>query len=132
MAQYVNVSESNNSFLHLVLGYDDNNAAAFLSEDRLWLVWFLSNWGIQAATISLISIVLLSAYVSATWSSIPTWSSMPPSTSANHKEPPQMPYFLPVVGNLIPFLFDPSQLACSIRCVAVLFLCFRMVFQSKN
>ncbi len=42
------------------------------------------------------------------------WTSRPASTSQNTGTPPQLPYLVPVIGNLASYLISAAQLASSI------------------
>ena len=73
---------------------------------------FLSRtWLIQLAMVSVLSSPLLFRLLSA------TWALTAPRTPLNGKDPLQVPYLMPVVGNLISYLLDAAKLASSITCV---------------
>lgn len=68
-------------------------------------------WVIQLAMVSVLSSPLLFKLLSATW----RYTALP--TPLNGKDPLQVPYLMPVVGNLISYLLDAAKLASSITCV---------------
>lgn len=73
-------------------------------ENEMGLTLFSRDYVLQLAMILSLSSLLLFTYLSATWVSIL------PSTPSKYKDPPQMPYLMPVVGNLISYLLDAAGL----------------------
>lgn len=43
-----------------------------------------------------------------------TWKSRSASIPQKRADPPQLPYFLPIIGNLIAYLLDAAKLASSV------------------
>lgn len=70
---------------------------------------YFSAWTVQTCLISLAFSLLLFKYIST------SWVSTSPPTIATLKAPPQVPYIIPVVGNLLSYLLDAAQLASTIR-----------------
>ena len=68
-------------------------------------------WVIQLAVVAVLSTPLLLRLLPT------TWPLTAPPTPLNGKEPPQMPYLMPVVGNLVSYLLDAAKLASSITSV---------------
>ena len=68
-------------------------------------------WLTQLAMVSVLASPLLFRLRSA------TWALTAPPTPLNGKDPSQVPYLMPVVGNLISYLLDAAKLASSITCV---------------
>ena len=68
-------------------------------------------WAVQLAVVSLLSSTLLFRFLP------PTRTLAAPPTLLYGKDPPQVPYSMPVVGNLLSYLLDAAKLASSITCV---------------
>lgn len=109
--RFRNVSAFQDLTLPPSLDYYEMSSAAFPSETELGPVLFSKTWGFSLTMISAMSSLLLFTYLST------TLAPMLSSTSSIRKDPPQMPYCVPVIGNLISFLLDAPKLAVSIRCV---------------
>lgn len=97
--------------LPLYLAHYNESATTSSLENQPGPIWFSRTWVIQLAIISVLSTLLLFRYLSA------TWALATPSPPLKCKDPPQVLYFLPVVGNSISYLLDAAQLASSITCV---------------
>lgn len=110
MLHCMNVSECQSSSLPYNSGLYDTNAAISSPESPVISPFVYQSWAFKLAAISVISMICLSAQVQA------RWASKRSSTPAECKTPPQMPYFLPVVGNMLSYLRNPAQLAFPIRC----------------
>lgn len=98
--------------LPLYLANYNESATTSSPEIKPGPIVFSRYWVIQLVMMSLLSTLLLFSYLSA------TWALATPSPPSKCKDPPQVPYFLPVVGNLISYLLDAAQLASSITCVS--------------
>ena len=111
MAQCMNISECPDSLLSLAPAYHENYAAASPSISEFEPVLSSRTWAFKLAVISLISIVCLSKQVQA------RRASKALSSFTECKDPPQVPYLFPVLGNVLSYLMNPFGLASSIRCV---------------
>ena len=109
MAECMNVSECQYPSLPLGPAHYEKYAAVSTSVSEP--VMAPRTWALKLTAISVISIVWLSTQLQARRASK---ALLPP---AGFKDPPQVPYFLPVLGNLLSYLLNPFGLASSIRCV---------------
>lgn len=109
MADCMNVSDCQYSSLPLGLAHYEKYAAASTSVSEP--VMASRTWALKLTAISVISIVWISTQLQA------RRASKSSSAPAGFKDPPQVPYFLPVLGNLLSYLLNPFGLASSIRCV---------------
>ena len=113
--QCPNSSECQELPLSLSLGYHIGSTTSPLLENDPGLPLLSRTWVFQLAVVLVLSSPLLFRLVSA------PWALTAPPTPLNGKDPSQVPYLMPVVGNLISYLLDAAELASSITCV-VLFL----------
>ena len=111
MAQCMNVSECPDSLLPLGPGQIVEYAAAFTSLSELKPRIASRTWAIQLTAVFLVSIVWLSTQIQARRAS----NSLPASSKS--KAPPQVPYFVPVLGHVFSYLLNPFGLAFFIRFV---------------
>ena len=94
--------------LSLSLGCYIESTASPSPENDPGLPLLYRTWVIQLAVVSVLSSPLLFRLLSA------TWALTAPPTPLNGKDPSQVPYLMPVVGNLISYLLDAAKLASSI------------------
>ena len=111
MAQCLNVSDCPDSISPLGRAHAENYAAAFTSLSGLEPVIPSRTWAIQLTAVLLISVVWLSTQMQTRRAS-KSLSALPES-----KDPPRVPYFVPVLGHVFSYLLDPFGLASFIRCV---------------
>ena len=109
--QSLNTSGCQDLPLSLSLGCHIESTTSHSLENDLGLSLLSRTWVIQLAVVSVLSSPLLFRLLSA------TWALTAPPTPLNGKDPSQVPYLMPVVGNLISYLFDAAKLASSITCV---------------
>ena len=92
--------------LSLPLALDCYNSSTTFPGNGPEMTW---TWAVQLALV--LSSLWLFRYLWALW---PLATS---STPLRYKDPPQVPYALPIVGNLISYLHDAGKLASTITCV---------------
>ena len=109
--QYRNVSGHQDLPLPLLLGHYDKSTFVFSPGNEPGTASSFKTWKIQLAIVSMFSSLLLIRYLSVSWA-------LKSSSTPKCQDPPQVPYFMPVVGNLVSYLFDAAKLASSITCVA--------------
>lgn len=111
MAQCMNVSECPGSILPLGPAHTERYAADFTSVSKLEPVIASRTWAFQLTAILLVSIVWLYTKIQARRA---FKSSSIPSES---RDPPQVLYFLPVLGHVVSYFLNPFSLASFVRYV---------------
>lgn len=107
--QCVNVSDCPDSVFPQGLAHSEKYAAAFTSLSELEPIIPSRTWAIQLTAVLLISAVWLSTQIQTRRAS-KSLSALPES-----KDPPQVPYYVPVLGHVFSYLLDPFSLASFIR-----------------
>ena len=109
--QCLNTSSCQDLTLSLSLGGDIESTTSPSLGNEPGLPLLSKTWVIQLAVVLVLSSPLLFRLLSA------TCALTTPATPLNGKDPSQVPYLMPVVGNLISYLLDAAKLASSITCV---------------